>query len=87
VRDAATAVGLTVAEFARRYRIGRDKARAMIARGEVVAVNTASTVCGKPRWIILPEALAAFEKRRRSAGEAPKPLRIKKSDVVDLYPD
>jgi hypothetical protein len=59
----------------------------MIARGEVVAVNTASTVCGKPRWIILPEALATFERRRRSAGPAPKPRRQKRSDIVDFYPD
>jgi hypothetical protein len=87
VRDAATAVGLTVAEFARRYRIGRDKARAMIARGEVIAINTASTLCGKPRWVILPDALDAFE-RRRQGGQVPAlPPRRKRTCAVDYYPD
>ena len=51
--------GLTVPEFCRRYRKGEDAVRAMIARGELVAVNVASTLCGKPRWVITPEAIAS----------------------------
>jgi hypothetical protein len=79
--------GLTIPEFARRYRIGRDAARAMIRRGDVVAINVAATACGRPRWIVTPEALAEFEKRRQS-GPAPKPPRRKKrTAVIDFYPD
>jgi excisionase family DNA binding protein len=40
--------GLTVREVARRYRVSPDKVRAWIRRGELAAVNTASTLCGKP---------------------------------------
>jgi hypothetical protein len=81
------AVGLTVAEVARRYRIGKDKVRALIARGELAAVNTATALCGKPRWIVLPDGLAAFE-RRRQGGPAPTPpRRRKRMSEVDYYPD
>jgi transposase len=79
--------GLTVRDVARRYRVGEDKVRAWIARGELVAVNTASALCGRPRWVILPDALAAFE-RRRAGGPPPKTARRRKRTCsVDYYPD
>jgi excisionase family DNA binding protein len=84
---AETAVGLTVAEVARRYRIGRDKVRALIARGELAAVNTASTMCGKPRWIVLPDALAVFERRRQGGPVPITRRRRKRAHEVDFYPD
>lgn len=81
------AAGLTVADVARRYRVGPDKVRAWIGRGELAAVNTATALCGKPRWIILPNALAAFE-RRRAGGPPPKvERRRKKGYAVDYFPD
>jgi hypothetical protein len=49
---------------ARRYRVGEDKVRGWIARGELRAINTTSQLCGRPRWTIPAEALAAFEQRR-----------------------
>jgi hypothetical protein len=64
--------GLTVREVARRYRVGPDKVRGWIARGELAAVNTASALCGKPRWVITADALTRFEKRR-AAGPPPDP--------------
>jgi hypothetical protein len=79
--------GLTVADAARRYRVSPDKIRAFIARGELAAVNTASVLCAKPRWIILPDSLAAFE-RRRASGPAPKPRRRpRQTGLVDYFPD
>jgi hypothetical protein len=80
--------GLTVRDVARRYRVSPDKVRAWIARGELAAVNTASAMCGKPRWVILPDALADFE-RRRQGGPAPKLPRRRKRQaaVIDFYPD
>jgi hypothetical protein len=80
-------VGLTVREVARRYRVGEDKVRAWIRSGELAAINTASVLCGKPRWVIVPDALAAFE-RRRAGGSPPKPTRRRgRKEIVDYYPD
>jgi hypothetical protein len=87
MNGALGAAGLTVADVARRYRIGRDKVRQMISRGELAAVNTASARCSRPRWVITPEALAQFE-QRRAAGSPAKPARRKKrSCPVDYFPD
>lgn len=79
--------GLTVADFAQRYRVGPDKVRGWIARGELQAINTASVLCGKPRWVITPESLAAFE-RRRQGGEPAKATpkrRRRQPDMVEYY--
>jgi hypothetical protein len=81
------AAGLTVRDVARRYRVGEDKVRAWIARNELAAVNTASALCGRPRWVIMPEALAAFE-CRRAGGTPPKPeRRQKRTEEIDYFPD
>src|SRR5690349_3173410 len=80
--------GLTVRDVARRYRVGEDKVRGWIRRGELRAVNTADNPCGKPRWVVPPEALSDFE-RRRAGGEPPKPRRRRrpKAGFIDYYPD
>jgi hypothetical protein len=81
------AAGLTVRDVARRYRVGEDKVRAWIARGELAAVNTSAALCGRPRWIVLPDALLAFE-QRRAGGPPPKPARRRKrTALVDYFPD
>jgi hypothetical protein len=78
---------LTVRDLARRYRVGPDKVRRWIAHGEIRAINTASVLCSRPRWVVIPDALAAFERRRASnPPPMPKKNRIKTS-VVDYYPD
>lgn len=79
--------GLTVRDIARRYRVGEDKVRSWINRGELRAINTAAVLCGKPRWVIPVDALAEFEKRRQG-GPAPKPVRRRRqSEMIDYYPD
>lgn len=82
------AAGLTVEDVARRYRVSPDKVRAWIGRGELRAVNTAASLSGKPRWVVLLEALTEFEKRR-AGGPTPKPQlrRRRKSQETDYYPD
>lgn len=81
------ASGFTVADVASRLRVGEDKVRGWIRRGELAAVNTASTLCGRPQLRITAEALAAFE-RRRSSAPPPKPQRRqRKPAMVDFYPD
>jgi hypothetical protein len=72
---------------ARRYRVGEDKVRSWIARGELRAVNTAAVLCGRPRWVVPADALAEFE-RRRIGGPAPQVPRRRRREVVrDYYPD
>jgi hypothetical protein len=82
-----TEPGLTVADVARRYRVGEDKVRGWINRGELRAVNTSRALCSRPRWVIPPESLAEFE-RRRAGGPASKPTgrRRRQAQEVDYYP-
>jgi transposase len=83
----APARGLTTADVAARYRVSEDKVRTWIARGELRAINTASATCGKPRYVVPPDALAEFE-RRRSAAEPPKPVRRRRTPTQhDYFPD
>jgi hypothetical protein len=87
VRDDSREAGFTVADVARRLRVGQDKVRGWINHGELAAVNTAIALCGRPRSVVLPDALLAFE-RRWAASPPPKPARRKKqTTVVDYYPD
>lgn len=79
--------GLTVRDVAARYRVSPDKIRRWIARGEMRAVNTATVLCGKPRWVIPPEALCDFEQRRQRAPPKPAQRRRQRSQVIDYYPD
>jgi hypothetical protein len=81
--------GLSVADLARRWRKGEDQIRGWIKSGELRALNVASTLSGKPRYVVTPEALAAFEQRRLAATPLPPPKhkkRIKRSDIIDYYP-
>jgi hypothetical protein len=81
------AAGLTVRDLARRYRVSTDKVRVWIHSGELVAITTAAVVCGKPRYVVLPDALVAFE-RRRQAGPPPKaPRQRRRSYNIDFYPN
>jgi hypothetical protein len=83
----APAAGLTVADLARRWRIGPDKIRGFLRRGELVGVNVAASLVGKPQWRITLESVKAFEARRTSA-PSPKPARRRKrTAIIDYYPD
>jgi excisionase family DNA binding protein len=83
VRDPAS--GFTVADLAKRLRVGTDKIRKWINRGELKAVNVAASVLGKPRWVIPADALAEFQTKRRS-GPAPKPpRRRRRAAEIDFF--
>jgi hypothetical protein len=88
VNDRSRTFGLTVVEVAKRYRVSPDKVRAWVKSGQLAAVNTTATLCGKPRWVILPDALAAFE-RGRSPAPLPRRPRCRRRTwgKVDFYPD
>jgi hypothetical protein len=79
--------GCTVADVARRYRVSPDRVRGWIARGQLVAINTRDLRCGRPRWVVTAEALAAFERGRQTTAPAPAPKRRKRTMQVDFYPD
>ena len=87
VQPVRLGAGLTVPEAARRYRVGEDKIRSLIRQGELKAINMASVLCGKPRWVITPEALAEFERRRAGGPPPKKPRRRKRVQMEDYYPD
>jgi hypothetical protein len=79
--------GMTPNEVALRYRVSPDKVREWIRRGALRAINVADVKCGKPRFVVPPEAIAEFE-RVRAAAEPPKPARRRRQPaVVDYFPD
>jgi excisionase family DNA binding protein len=87
--DAPHARGLTVREVAKLLRISKDRIRSMIQRGELGALNVAAVRSGRPRFVVLPHHLAAFE-QSRTAGPPPKatPRRKRRPpNWIDFYPD
>ncbi len=81
------ATGLTVPELARFLRVGEDTIRGWIRRGELAAINTASPL-GKPRFVVLPHHLVAFEASRQVVPAAKKATRRRKRTTeIDYYPD
>jgi hypothetical protein len=80
--------GYSVADLSRRWKIGSDKIRAFLRRGELIGVNVAMNLCGRPQWRITPESVTLFEKRRTSA-PPPKPerKRLRVEQEIDFYPD
>jgi hypothetical protein len=77
-----------VRETAAWFRVSGDKIRHWIKTGQLGAINTATSLCGRPRFVILPHHLAAFE-RSRDASPPPKPVRKrqKRLSFVDYYPE
>ncbi len=50
-------------------------------------MNTAAAMCGRPRWVVSAEGLAAFE-ARCAAAPPPKPQRRRRRpEMVDYYKD
>jgi hypothetical protein len=78
-----------VREVARRYRVGPDRVRGWIKSGEMRALNTGMTLCGRPRYVVTPEALAEWEQSREVQAPVPKamPRRRRRSSEIDYYPD
>jgi transposase len=79
--------GYTVADVARRYRVGEDRVRGWIKRGELRAINRRDVRSGRPSWVITPESLVEFERGRQATPPVTLPKRRKKTAQVDYYPD
>jgi hypothetical protein len=79
--------GFSVADLCRRWRVGVDKVHGFIRRGELVAVNVATNLSGRPQWRVARESVELFEMRRSSA-PLPKPQRRQRRPAeVDYFPD
>jgi len=83
----ACVIGYTVAALCRRWRVGADKVRGFIRRGELHAINLANHLSAKPQWRISPEEVERFERRRTSAPPPKPPRRRRQPDVIDFFPD
>ncbi len=79
--------GLTVREVAARFRVGKTRIHEWIRSGQLSAINTAPIRSSRPRWVILPDALAAFERGRQGGAPAPQPQRRRRPAVKDYFPD
>jgi hypothetical protein len=86
-RGVRPAAGFTVADIPTRFRVSSDKVRTWIRRGELAAVNTAASLCGRPQLRITPESLAAFERGRSACPPPAPPRRRWRTAAVDFYPD
>jgi hypothetical protein len=87
VADTPPQAGFTVRDLAARWRVGLDKIRRWISLGDLVAVNVAGNLAGRPQWRVAPEAVKAFEARRAGGPPTRPARRHKRSAQVDFYPD
>jgi hypothetical protein len=76
----------SVTDLCRRWKIGSDKIHAFIRKGELVAINVAASLSGRPQWRISPEAVELFERRRSSTPPAKPQRRRRQSQALDYYP-
>lgn len=87
-QEIEAARGWTINELAKILRVSPDKIRGWIRSGNLKAINIASTLAGKPRFVILPKHLEEFE-QTRTTGPPPKTIRKKRKPkgYIDFYPD
>jgi transposase len=79
--------GFTIPEVAKRLRVGQDRVRRWIKRGDLAACNTADAKCRRPRYVVLPKQLAAFVRRRSAAEPQPTPRWKNRTTEGDYFPD
>lgn len=72
----------TVAQLADRWAIKPHVVLALIAAGELKAINVAAPGAKRPHWRIMPGALEDFELRRQAMPDEPAPARRKKKAVA-----
>src|SRR5262249_23473058 len=77
--------GFTVMDLCRRWKVGPDKIRGFLRRGELVGVNLAGILSGNRQGRITAESVEHFERRRTSVPPT-KPRRRKRTGIVDYFP-
>ncbi len=79
--------GYSVTDLCIRWKVGADKIRAFLRRGELVGVNLATNLSARRQWRITSESVERFE-RRRTSTPPPKPARRhRRRQEIDFYPD
>jgi transposase len=81
-----TARGYTVADLANRFRVSPDRVRAWVRSGRLKALNVADARCGRPRFVVTPEAVAEFERQAAAATPPIPPRRKRRSAAIDYFP-
>src|SRR5262249_7001420 len=79
--------GWTVPELAQLLRVGEDRIRGWIRRGELEAISTAVSRSGRPRYVVLPDALERWRRGRAVATAPPTPRRHRRRCPRDYYAD
>jgi hypothetical protein len=79
--------GYSVADLCRRWKVGADKIRAFLRRGELVGINVAANLSGKPQWRVTAASVEQFERRRSSTPSPKPPRRRRQVSVIDYFPD
>lgn len=77
-RPAPAVRAFTVAQIADRWFVKQHVVLALIAAGELKALNVAAPGAKRPHWRIMPVALDDFEARRTAVPEVAAPKRRKK---------
>lgn len=76
----------TPPRLAKRYSIKPSKVLGWIRSGELEAINISAKPGQRPRWVVTPEALVAFESRRSSSLTVKSdPIRRRKDRRVTEY--
>jgi hypothetical protein len=79
--------GFSVADLCARWKVGADKIHGFLRRGELIGINVATNLSGRPQWRITRESVEMFERRRGSAPPPkPAPRRRRQTDFIDYYP-
>ena len=86
--DALPSHGLTPTELGHYLRVSPDYIRDEIRAGRLGAINTSRQRCRRPRYVVLPHHLAAWERSHAAAiPEQLVPRQRKRTQQVDYYPD
>jgi hypothetical protein len=78
--------GFTITDVARRHRVRRAKVLGWINSGQLAAINTADPL-SRPRYVVLPESLTTFERRRTATPNKRAPRRRRQRVAIDYFPD
>jgi hypothetical protein len=86
--EADATCGFSVADLCRRWKIGAEKIRGFLRRGELVGINVATNLSARPQWRITRQSVDLFE-RRRSSAPVPRQRRKERRQPqeIDYYPD
>lgn len=73
--------------LAARYGIKPEKVLCWIRSGELAAINIATNLGGRPRYLITREAVQTFEARRAVVARRPSPRAVRRRDpeVIDFF--